>query len=137
MIKYYRKICLIYDVSLAYFSPIYYTLHIKWSFLTVLLDQCFSTGVPRHFGVPWASSRCAAEYVSRIFFHFYSLLPSSIFVSYKNKSFHMKFVKCLELNVCRKINLNVKCAANQKRLRTTGLDQRNCVSLSFCHTILV
>jgi len=47
------------------------------------LTQCFSTGVPRHIIVPWASSRCAAKYFSRLLFHFYSLSPSFIFVNTK------------------------------------------------------
>ena len=32
------------------------------------LKQCFSTGVPRHTSVPWASSRCAAKNSFQLYF---------------------------------------------------------------------
>jgi len=41
----------------------------------------------------------------------------------------MKFVKCLELKVCRKIYLNVMCDANQKRLRTTAIESLQTVAI--------
>ena len=33
-----------------------------------ILEQCFSTGVPRHTSVPWASSKCAAKFLGSYFY---------------------------------------------------------------------